>query len=443
MSTVSSLGSSQVSSEISQVETRLQAPITNLDNQVTGDKAEISAWGASSGAMSTLSNSLAGISDLGSINNRAVTSSTNAVATATAAIGAPIDTFNLTNVVLAKAQEIYSALQGSAGAPGKTEQVAVGSGSLTLSGAAAAINKVGGGVQANVVSTSAGARLVFQSSSTGSSQAFSVAGTGALAKFSYSPGSSGSEKLGQSAANAILNINGVPVTSSTNQLGSAVSGLTISLAGSGNTTLSVSSSMSGLSAAVSSVASNLNAALSMIAKETAYVPPSSSSASSTTKSGPLLGNFTATNLQNQLLTAVSAAAASGLSAAAIGFKVSSAGAVSFDSTSFSAAYVKNPAAVQALITQIYQSLDNVSTGAIGTTSGATHSSGSVGAQTTSLQGMITSLENQVTQISKSNNDQLQTLIQQYTVAESASTAEQVAQSYLSIFTNSASGTGNG
>jgi flagellar hook-associated protein 2 len=464
MTTVSSLGSSQISSEISTVETRLQAPITALDAQVTTDKADISAWGNISGSISTLSKSLAGIADVSTINSRTVNSTTPATATATATNSAATGTYDLTNVTLAKTQEIYSALMGSGAATlsggagslsftlknGKTESVSVGSGSLTLNGVAAAINKVAGGVQASVIGTAAGARLVLQSSATGSSQAFSVAGTGALAQFSYTTGSStGGETLAQTASDAKLSLNGVPVTSTTNSLSSAISGLSLSLAGSGNTTVTVSSAPTSLSAAVSSVASSLNSALSMIAKETRYVPAGSASASgSAAKSGPLLGNFTATDLSNQLLNSVSAAAASGLSANAIGFSVSSAGTVSFSSTKFSSAYAKNPTGVQNLVGQIYKTLDSITTGAIGgsgtstnSTGTTTKNTGSIGAQTTSLQSAVTSVNAQVTEINKENAAQLKILLAEYTTAENASTSASITQSYLSIFNSSSTSSG--
>lgn len=465
MSTISGLGSAQVTAQLAQVEARQKAPITNLGNQISGEKTSISAWGTISGAISTLSNALAGIKNTSTINNRSVKSTTATVATATAAIGAQAGTYNLTGVTLAKPQEIYSSMLGSGGATlsggagaltftlksGKTETVSVGSGSLTLNGIAANINKAAGGVQASVIGTATGARLVFTSSATGSSAAFSVAGTGALAQFNYAPGSSATtETLAQTAANAALSLNGVPITSASNTISSAVSGVTISLVGSGNSTISVSSAPTALSGAVSSVATSLNAALSAIAKETAYVPPSSGSSSSTAKSGPLLGNFTASNLSNQMLTAVSAAAASGLSANTIGLTVSSAGAVSFNSSAFATAYASNPTAVQSLVGQIYKTLDSISTAAIGgsgsptstSASGTTtKSTGFIGAQTTSEQSTVTSLNAQIAQITKENNAQLQILIAQYTASENTSAAASITQSYLSIFTGTSTSSG--
>ncbi len=441
-----------------------------MQTQVTSDKATISAWGSISGAMSTLAKSLAGIKSVATINSRSANSTSTSVATATTTNTAATGTYNLTGVTLAKTQEIYSSLLGSGAAAltggagslnftlknGKTEKVSVGSGSLTLNGVAAAINKVAGGVQASVIGTAAGARLVLQSSATGSSQAFSVAGTGALSQFSYSSATPGTETLAQTASDAKLSLNGVPVTSKTNSLSSAVSGLNIALVGSGNTTVTVSSAPTTLSGAVSSVASSLNAALSAIAKQTKYVPPSSAGAASATaaKSGPLLGNFTATNLSSQLLNTVSGAAASGLSANAIGLTVSSAGAVSFNSTSFSSAYAKNPTAVQTLISQIYKTLNTITTGAIGGSGSAstnttsptgttTKSTGDIGSQTSALQATITNIDSQITQTTKNNNTQLQLLVQEYTSVINTSNSASITQAYLSVFTNTSTTSSSG
>ncbi len=141
------------------------------------------------------------------------------------------------------------------------------------------------------------------------------------------------------------------------------------------------------------------------------VPASASSSSATAKSGPLLGNFTATDLSTQLMSAVSGAAASGMSANAIGLTVSSTGSVSFDSSTFATAYAQNPSAVQALVSQIYTSLSGISKGAIGTSSGSgTATTGTIGAATSSLQSTVTSIDGQVTQMTKMDNSQIQQLI---------------------------------
>ena len=457
MSTVSSLSSSAVNSEIATVTKRLEAPITNLQNQISSDKANISAWGSISGAVSSLSDSLANIKTLSTINSRAVTSSNTATATATVSATAATGTFNLTNISLAKGQELYSGLissaastlSGGAGtlavtlASGKSETISLGSGSMTLNNVAAAINKQAGGVNASIIGTSAGARLVLNSSSTGASAAFSVSGTGALAQFAYSNATPGSEVLAQTAANASLTLNGIPLTSTTNTLGSAVTGVTISLVSSGNAALSVSSSPAGLSGNLSSVATSLNAAISAIAGETKFAAKSSSAASSASaKTGPLLGNFSATNLKNQLMSAVSTLESSGLSANAIGLSITSTGGVSFNSTAFSSAYAKNPASVGSLVSKLYTSLSNIAASAIGN-SGTSSTSGTsitgfISAQTTSLNDSINSIDQQITLMTQQSSATLKSLAAQYTTAENTASSASITRAYLSVFLGSSS-----
>jgi len=464
---VTSLGSAQIQSEVATVQARLQAPITTLQNQEAGDKAEISAWGTISGAISTLQTSLAGIKDISSINNRTATSTATSVATATATNSALATTYNLTGVTLAKTQEIYSNVLGSgskklgssAGSltftlkSGKTETVSVGSSDLTLNGIAAAINKIAGGVQASVVGTSEGARLVLQGSATGSSQAFSVSGTGTLAKFDYASGaaSSGSFTRAQAARNSSFKLNGVPISNATNTITTAISGVTLTLTGSGtvgtggaltgnSATVTVGSSPGAIASEVGTVANSLNAAIAAINKQTAFTPASSASGTTTSsaQSGPLLGNFTATDLSQQLLSAISGAAASGATANSIGFSISSAGAVSFNSGTFATAYAANPTGVTTLVNQIYKTLDTLTTSAIG--SGGT--GGTIAAETKDDNATITSLNSEIASITASNNAQIQNLVQEYSIAEAASTSASITQSYLSIF-NTGSSTSKG
>ncbi len=460
MTSVSALGSAQISSQIATVEARLQAPITQLQSQVTTEKADISAWGSINGAVSALSQALSNIKNVASINSRSVVSSDPTKATAVASNNAAIGTYNLTNITLAKSQEVYSSLLGSGAATltggtghlvvteaGVAKTIAIGSGSLTLNGVAAAVNKAGDGVKASVIGTSAGARLVLASSGTGSAAAFTLSGTGALAQFNYNPGSAHpTETLAQSAANASVTLNGIPITSSTNSLGSAIAGVTISLAGSGNALVSVSSSPSNLSSGVEAVATSLNAAIATIAKQTKFVPASSGNSSSTAQAGPLLGNFSATELKNQLLTSVSQLVASGVSAGAAGLSISGSGAVAFNASNFASAYAKNPKAVQTLVGDLYQNLNNITTSAIGAASGSASgvhtakSTGFIDAATTSLNALITSIDAQALQLSKQNAAQLKILQQGYIIAENKASSASITQTYLGIFLGSGSST---
>jgi flagellar hook-associated protein 2 len=455
---ISSLTSSAISSEISSYETMLAAPITKMETQITGEKAQISVWGSISGAISSLSDALAGIKDVSSIDSKSVNSSNKSVATLTADNSASSATYNLTNVKLAQGQEIYSSLQGSSNATlsggkgalvftmgsGKNETVSIGSGSLTLNDVAAAINKQGGGVKANVIGTSAGARLVMESGGTGASAAFTVTGTGALSQFAFNPSSSSvnaGETMAQTAQDASFTLNGVPIISATNTLSSTISGVTLTLAGSGTTSLSVSSSPSNFSTSVQSVATSLNKAISLIATATKYVPASSANGSAS--AGILLGNFSATELKNELVTSVSGLVASGVSAGAIGLSVSGSGAVSFNATSFANEYATNSTAVEKLVSTLYKSLNSISTSAIGgsavgSSGGTKTTSGFISAQTTSLNAIITSLDTQVKQQTKASSAALKRMEAAYSVAESKASSASITESYLSIFNSSSS-----
>jgi flagellar hook-associated protein 2 len=458
---VAPLGSAQVSAQIATVKARLQAPLTQLQKQASAEVADISAWGNISGSIATLAQALGNIKNVGSINSRIATSSDATKANITASSTAATGTYNLTNIQLAKSQEIYSSLLGSGGATlsggagslvftagSKTETISIGSGSLTLNGVAAAINKQAGGVQASVIGTKAGARLVLQSSSTGSSAAFNVSGTGALAQFDYNPSSAhAGETLAQAAADASLTLNGVPVTSTTNALGSAIAGVTISLAGSGNALLSVSSSPTNLSSNLQAVATSLNAAVSTIAKLTKYTPAkSSASGSAAAVAGPLLGNFSATSLKNELISSISGLAGSGVSAGAIGLSITSSGGVTFNTSSFASEYAKNPTAVQNLVSTLYTKLNGITVGAIGQSSGSASGihtaakTGFIDATTTSLNALISSLQTQADQIAKQNASILNNLAKQYTVAESNASNASITQAYLGIFLGSGSST---
>ncbi|HTJ88548.1 MAG TPA: flagellar filament capping protein FliD, partial [Acidocella sp.] len=480
-SSVSGLGSSQITSELDTYEQRLQAPITQLDNQITTDKADISAWGTIQGSISTLSTALSGIKDLSTINTRTASVGTSGFFTATASSAAQTGTYNVAVKALATVQEIYSSTKatGSAsasanigtgssgtltftigtGSKAKTETVTVGSGSMTLNGIASAINKVAGGVKAGVVSTANGAELTLQSSATGSSQAFTVSGTAgtALAKFDYlkssatasaksSANSSGYMTRTQTAGDSSLTINGVPITATSNKLSSAMAGVSLTLTGKGSSTLTIGSSTTGISSAVGKVATDLNAALATISKETYWAGSSTStssasasaSASSAKKTGALAGNYTAESISTQLLSAVSGAAASGMTSNSIGLTVSSTGAVALNSTTFASAYAKNPTAVQNLLGQIYTGLStatkqalgsSTSTSTSGTSAVNTVGEGTIAAQTKSYQNTVTSLNSEISQMEKTDTTELENVAAAYSAAESAATNASITSMY--------------
>ncbi|TMV88039.1 flagellar hook protein [Thioclava sp. BHET1] len=463
-SSVSSLFSSgEIKSIVGQLQKRIQAPITLEANQIKSDNTQISALGAVQGALSSLNGALSGISDPASLATMSAETSASSIATASASASAASGTYSLSNVQLARTQEIYSGsfasgdatLGSGAGAltfqfgSGGSAQISVPSSADTVSGIADAVNAADKGVSASVVTTATGVRLVFQSDETGSAKSFTVAGSGAAAGLSYSGSGSGTMTLGQSARNASFTLNGVPVTETSNSGISLVKGLTVSLVASGSASISTSSSTAGLSSALSSFTNKLNNAVGVIAKQTAYQAPSSSasasaSGSSAKKIGPLLGDVQIQQLKQDLLSTISSAAGSGLSANSLGFSISSSGKLSFDSATFDTAYAGNEAAADSLIQSIETSVGNIVTGAIGS-AGATAAAGSgsgtaasgfVGAAQTDLKATVSSLKNQIASQSKIGNEQIANLESQFSDAISATSGTSTTLSYLSVLMGS-------
>lgn len=470
--TAGGISSGEVKSIVSQLQQRIDAPIQTEQAQIKTDKTEISALGKVKGVMSSLNSALSGISDPSSINPMQASVSTKS-ASAKAAASATSGSYALSNIKLAKAQEVYSSAYASASAKvgsgsgaltfkfgsGGSSTINIGSSSDTVSGVAAAINKANAGVKASVVSTASGAQLVLTGTKPGSQKSFTVSGTGATAGLSYAgSGSASTLTLAQGARNASFTMNGVPVTETSNSGINLVKGVTLSLKSSGSATVSVNKSAQTLSSALSSVTSKLNKAVSTIAKETKYTPgssastgsKSSSSGSSKGKAGPLLGNVQVEDLQQNLVSGISSLFGSGLSAASIGLTVSSHGKVSFNASTFSAAYKKNPTAVNNLVKQLQTNVKNVVTGAIGTGSSTSSGSGSGVAGSGFLTAIskdrhtnVTSLQSQISQQQTEGKQQIANLESQFNSAISASSTSQTTLSYLNALMGSGNSSSSG
>ncbi len=465
---VSSLfSSSEIKAVVGQLQNQIAAPIKVEQAQIKSDTTQISALGAIRGALSSLNGTLSGIADPASINPMQATVGTSTVASAKAGASAAAGSYDLTGIKLAKPQEVYSKTYASASAKvgsgsgslkftfagGATASISIPSSADTLSGVAAAINKAGKGVSASVVNTASGAQLVLKSTSSGSKQGFTVSGTGAESGLSYSA-SGGTLTLAQAARNATFNLNGVPVSEATNNGITLTRGLSLSLKSSGSTSISVASSPKSLSSALSTFTNSLNKAVSEIARQTEYKPASASasaSGSKKAKTGPLLGNVQVQQLKQTLLSAISSAYSSGIAAASLGFSISSGGSVKFSSSTFAAAYQKNPTAVNKLVASIETNLKGVVSGAIGTSSGAssagsasgTAASGFVGAAKTDLQGTNKSLNAQIKSQETLGNEQITNLENQFTNAINATSGSGSTLSYLSLLTGASTKSGSG
>jgi flagellar hook-associated protein 2 len=358
MATVTNLlSSSQISSLIQQASAAFQLPAATLQTQEAPMKAQISALGKVQSALSGLQQALAGLADVGSLQQRTVATTPNGVVQASVTNSAATGSYSLSNITLAHAETLISSgsssSSGSLGSgsiaikvgSGSTVTVNIASGSSSLSGIAAAIDQANAGVTATVVFDGAAYHLVLTGDATGAANGFTVSGAGGgLAGLSYGVGASGLKQT-QPATNAGFSLSGLSITSGSNTINSVIPGVSLTLAGSGSATVTVSQSVSGLDSAAQGVVQALNAALGTINQETAF--------SAVSGGGPLLGDVGLEVLRSSLLDAISAqtgaAGSPYTTLSAVGFGITSSGTVTFNDSTFQSAAQSNYAAVASLL----------------------------------------------------------------------------------------------
>lgn len=354
------LSSSNIQSLIQDASTKYQLPATTLQAQEKPIEAEISALGAVQSTLSDLQSALGQLSDISTLSQRTASSSASGIVSATATNGTPLGTYALTNIHLATAESLISSgsssSSGSLGAGSITIKVGngtavtvnVASGSSSLSAIASEIDQADAGVTASVLFDGSSYHLVLTGAETGSANAFTVTGSGALSSLSYYGGASGLRET-QGANNAGFSYNGISITSGSNKITGVISGLTLTLAGSGSATVSVSQNTETLDSAAQSVVQAINDTLTTINKETAYT--------ATSGGGPLLGNISVEELRQSILNSLTAQIGVGgagggtsyNSLSSVGFQIASGGSVTLNNTTFQNAAQTNYAAVASLL----------------------------------------------------------------------------------------------
>ncbi|HWD58901.1 MAG TPA: flagellar filament capping protein FliD [Stellaceae bacterium] len=354
------LSSSDIQALIQQASAANQLPAATLQSQEKPIESQISALGKVQGALSNLQSALAQLSDLQNLSQRTVQSSATGIVTAAATNAAPVGNYSLSNVHLAQAETLISSgsasASGSLGSGSISIQVGSGtavtvnitSGSSSLSAIAAAIDQANTGVNASVVFDGSSYRLALTGKGTGTANAFTVSGTGGLAGLSYHTGAFDLTDS-QDAANAGFSLNGISITSGSNTVSGVIPGVTLTLAGNGSATVSVSQNITPLDDAAQGVVQALNQTLNTINQETAF--------SATSGAGPLLGNVGVEQLRQTLLNSLTAEIGVGgapggtsfNSLSSVGFQIASGGTITLDNAAFESAAQGNYAAVASLL----------------------------------------------------------------------------------------------
>jgi flagellar hook-associated protein 2 len=327
-----------VASIVAQLMAVERRPLAALDRREAGFQAQLSAYGTLKSALANLRTSLAHLADPTRTQALHAALADPAIAQASGGAAAVPGTYALQVTELAQSQTLIAGGQWSArtaiGSGADTTltiefgttaggtlangqysgasftpdagkpavQVSITAANNSLEGIRDAINAAGAGVTATIVNdgSSAPYRLVLTSSATGeqSSMRVSVAGDGALeALLAHDP--AGVQHLAQTAAarNAVFSLNGVAVTSASNTVQGAIAGITLNLARTGQTTLTVSPDFDALRDVVSSFVETYNGVHRLIAQVTGYNTQTGSA-------GTLTGDATARAIQVRLREAL-------------------------------------------------------------------------------------------------------------------------------------------
>ena len=243
--------------------------------------------------------------------------------------------------------------------------VVIGSANNTLAGIRDAINAADGGVTASIVNDGSGTpyrlALSVDDSGAASSLKIDVSGEAAIGTLlAYDP--EGTQNLSQTQAskNALLTIDGVPITSPDNSVADAIQGVTLTLA----------KITSGTPVTVT-VARDANTLTQTVAAfVNAYNGLNNALASMTGKGAPLQGNIGALSLQRQVRNSIGGAQVPGSALSVlsqIGVAFQKDGSLKFDATVLGAATASNPDAVSALVAAAGSRLGAVATSMLGST----------------------------------------------------------------------------
>lgn len=216
------------------------------------------------------------------------------------------------------------------------------------------INAAGAGVTASIVTDSSGARLSLRSASTGAENAFRIqvndsgdannTDAAGLSRFAYDPANlpafdpqnpTTAMVVKQTAYNAQATVNGIEVSSPSNELSTVIEGVTLRLhkESAGDVDVSVTQDREGIKKAIQDFATAYNELTKTIADQTKY--------DATSKvAGALQGDSTATGLMRQMRALVNTA--SGASSAFprlsdLGLEIQRDGTLSVDSAKLDSA----------------------------------------------------------------------------------------------------------
>ncbi|SEC46523.1 flagellar hook-associated protein 2 [Terriglobus roseus] len=335
-----------VTTTVASIMTNMRAPETLWTTQtaaLTAQDAVLSTLGTDLSALSTALAALTSFDGSFSQKEGAV-SDTTTVALTDATTDASAGTHTLTVENLAtSSQQHSSAVAAGATLSGSitlqvgsstTQTIALDSSNNTVSGLAAAINNLNAGVSATVITDSTGSRLSLTSSNSGAANTMTIDSSGMV----DSDGNTVAMTVTQVGSDANFTLDGIPLTSTSNTISTALIGVTFQLLGvtSSPVTMQIAEDTSTIASALATFVSAYNTVATALAGQEAK--------DSTGAAEPLFGDQTLSLLQSELSSALAFATANtGKSSnlAQLGIAVGTTGLLTLDTSTLSTALAGN------------------------------------------------------------------------------------------------------
>jgi flagellar hook-associated protein 2 len=464
-----SSSTSSIDQLVSEYITSISQPVQQLQSQESSINSLISTYQTIKSNLSNFqsqANSLGSVGSLSPLAAKTVSSSNSSVVTATAQTTATLGTHSLLVTQLAKCDTLVSSelsqtgtnISSKAGAGTSTFSVTINgtttninvtvnagdSNSTVMANIAAALNAKGLGVTASVVNdTDSTARLVFTSNDSGSANSISVADvsgnlmqdvgwtTGVISGRTASTSTgAGFVNSSVSSLDASFTLDGIPITRSSNTITDVLTGVTINLAGTQQSTdnpvtLTISPDTSAIQTTVQDFINSYNTLITSLNQNMTDTTSNSSSSSSDTSSAtvtraPLAGDVTFMNLQfslqNILMSPVSSVQSGNPnSLSAIGIKLNNDGTLSIsDQSAFTSALTTN----QTAVSDLFNSSGGVAVQLDKLVNSFSHPGGIMDQEIGGAQDQINSMNDMINSMQAGINIQADAMRNQFTTQES-------------------------
>ncbi len=305
-----------VSATVSAVIQAKRAPETQWQNQQLAITNQMTELNSLQGEVTSLQTAFQNLSDFTGIFSAMGATSSNSTQVSAAATSSAVNgSYNIVVSSLASTGVSYSnevssatissgalvfSLGNGAAQTINIPESTTGSGTTTLSAAAAYINRQNLGVNASVITDALGSRLALTSASSGSAASVNVQSAPSGLSFTNITGN-----------DATLTVNGVPITSSSNQITSVINGVTLNLTGTtsnSGVTVQVGADTSQITSAINSFVTAYNAIITDLNSQFQYNGGLAAGTASTANAtdGVLEDDSTARVLQQQMLSIISA-----------------------------------------------------------------------------------------------------------------------------------------